>query len=115
MHIKQFRRILFLVMVVVMLLGSASVFAEEEMVPYLVKSYDEPGQATDAKRLEELPTLRDATSKTYLMDDGSFQSVVNSETIHYLDKAGDYMDIDNRIVEDSFKDFASQYLLRYNT
>ena len=112
MHIKQFRRILFLVMVVVMLLGSASVFAEEEMVPYLVKSYDEPGQATDAKRLEELPTLRDATSKTYLMDDGSFQSVVNSESIHYLDKAGDYMDIDNRIVEDSFKDFASQYQYR---
>lgn len=48
----------------------------------------------------EVQDLRTTNSKTYQLCDGSFECVVYSEDIHYIDENGQLADIDCSIVED---------------
>lgn len=52
---------------------------------------------TNAERMEEVVDLRDATSKTYKMSDGSMQWVGYSDDIHYKTAGNEFLEIDNTI------------------
>lgn len=52
----------------------------------------------------EVVSLRTEKSKTYLMQDGSYRYVGFAENIHYKDKSGDYLEIDNSIIETRERD-----------
>ena len=47
----------------------------------------------------EIISQRDAYGKTYMLSDGSYQYVAYAQPIHYLDHAGNYVEIDNTVVK----------------
>ncbi len=64
-------------------------------LPAGVYAIDGSGSQT---RVKELVSLRSGDSKTYLLEDSSYETVVYSNDIHYLDNKGRYCDIINRLV-----------------
>ena len=60
-------------------------------------------EQTDAYILEEDESLRDESSKSFLMSDGSTQKVIYSLPVHY-ESDGEWKDIDNTFVSDDSDD-----------
>lgn len=56
---------------------------------------------TSAQRVTELTELRSETSKTYLLADQTYETVVSAEKIHYQDSNGLYKEIKNSVSEDA--------------
>lgn len=61
----------------------------------------EQSPVKENERLYEIEELREANSKTFQLADGSYQSVVYAEDIHYTGKDGKLKDIDNAITNRS--------------
>lgn len=55
------------------------------------------------ERVRERKELRERSSKTYEMSDGTYESVLYAEDIHYKDSDGEFVPIDNSIVDEEKK------------
>ncbi len=76
---------------------------EESTIKAEVKSEESSlnwQQETKRVRVKEIKELRNRKSKTYEMSDGSFQSILYSEDVHYKDLDGEYQIIDNSIISE---------------
>jgi len=54
---------------------------------------------THARIVEEIIELREETSKTYLMEDGSYKLVISYNPVHYLNNQDNYLNIDENFVK----------------
>lgn len=54
---------------------------------------------SEVTRIEEVESLRETNSETYLMSDGSYKCVVYSEDKYYIDEEKELQRIDNTIVD----------------
>jgi RHS repeat-associated protein len=57
-----------------------------------------------SKGRKEITSLRTATSKTYLNEDGTYTAEISQTPIHYKDKQNKWVDIDNNLVSNSKED-----------
>ncbi len=76
---------------------------EESTIKAEVKSEESSlnwQQETKRVRVKEIKELRNRKSKTYEMSDGSFQSILYSDDVHYKDLDGEYQIIDNSIISE---------------
>ncbi|MDO7908904.1 DNRLRE domain-containing protein [Paenibacillus sp. JX-17] len=51
----------------------------------------------DPQMVEEMPEMRTLYSKQYLMDDGSYETMISLMPLHYVDPKGSYKDIQLRL------------------
>ena len=70
---------------------------------FLFGTYPVAQTTIEPQRLIEIIGLRDSSSKTYQLSDGTFEWVGYTEDIHYKDDYGNYCEVDNRIVCDKKK------------
>jgi len=69
------------------------------------KAETAPVESTNtAAEKTEILSLRDTYSKTYQLPDGTYQYVVRTAPVHYLDSAGDYAEINNEITAAAKRD-----------
>ena len=66
-------------------------------------------RSEDRTRVKELVSLRRGNSKTYLLEDGTYETAVYSNDIHYLDNRGKYCDIINRLVGEKSEKAETDY------
>ena len=65
--------------------------------------------AEEAKVVGELLELREASSKTYELSDGTYQFVGYAEDIHYQDEKGELADIKTELIDTDYKHGDSVY------
>ncbi len=72
---------------------------------FCVASFPDVPVAATAQEQEkiELVELRDSSSKTYYVSEGTYEWVGYAEDVHYLDENGDYQEIDNSILSESIR------------
>ena len=85
---KKTKRILSLLLVLILLLPSATFAA----------ATDAAAEETEITRLEEVVALRETNSETYLMSDGTYECVVYAEDKYYRDSNDALQLIDNTLV-----------------
>jgi hypothetical protein len=68
-------------------------------------------------RVRELDTRRTVSSKSYVMSDGTTQTVLSTEPVHYKDSKGKWHDIDTKVTagsgEDSFENSKNTFRSRF--
>jgi hypothetical protein len=73
---------------------------------------DEPQDLQQPQRVREITELRDTTSKTYELADGSREWVGYAEAVHYKDSSGLFQEIDNSIVSEDKQVDEADYAYR---
>jgi RHS repeat-associated protein len=69
------------------------------------------------QRVGELETKRTESSKSYVMSDGTTQTVLSTEPVHYKDGKGKWQDIDTKVTagagEDAFENTRNSFRSRF--
>lgn len=116
-HKCNFRRLLSLILVMVMVVTSCNcslvVRAEELEEDFSLYEQDTdaeeiPGafgeEKTEAVPIGELVSLREESSKQFLMSDGTVSMVQYETDVHYQDDAGEWQEIDNSLEDEDASD-----------
>lgn len=74
----------------------SSVSSDEMVIPSTTESED-----SDVVIMGELVEKREANIKHYRMSDGSITAAVYPQEVHYQDKNGQFVDINNSLVDDT--------------
>ena len=61
---------------------------------------------------QELPELREANKKYYALSDGTYQCVVYSQRVHFLNETGAFEDIDNTLLSEEYQSDTTSYAWR---
>lgn len=102
-HVGFFSKIIIVILVFGMIIGhlNLAVFAKLfEPVTNTIISDDVNRDFSKLKRIEEVKSLRTVDSKTYLKENGMYETEIYGEIVHYL-KNGIYQEIDNTLKIDS--------------
>jgi len=93
---KKSFRLLSFVMMILVLVVSLPMYAFAMGID-TVDETEEIKIDYEAEVIEEKESLRDENIKHYLLSDGTTKAVVYSSPVHYLDKNGEWADIDNTL------------------
>ncbi len=63
----------------------------------------------EVSRVKEIAALRESNSETYLLSDGSYECVVFAEDKYYQNAVGEFLQIDNSIVQTAYSDLGILY------
>lgn len=98
---KNLHKIILIILVMCTLITSVT-YANDDKVPASINQVE---------RVKEITELRDATSKVYLMEDGTYQYVGYADDIHY-EECGEYKEINNSLTTLSEKVNGIEYKYR---
>jgi hypothetical protein len=108
-----FHAVLLGVLLVVLVLGSASGASAGDPSASAGKEVSAtPASLPEATVVRELTELRTEKSKTFELSDGQRELVCYGEAVHYEDASGVYQDIDDSIVTDARQIDGSTYAFR---
>lgn len=84
---------IFMAMVCILTLLPPAAYASNDM------AVEEQG--ADYETITEIESQRESNVKHFLLPDGSFEAIVYSDDVHRKDVNGNWVDIDNRLLDDS--------------